>query len=110
MNQYLSLVLAIIFETVATSFLKQSEQFTKLLPSIITVIGYAITFYFLSKATQSIPLGLVYAIWSGCGILLITIVGMVVFKQSLDMPAYLGLFLIIVGVVVINVFSKAISH
>ncbi|WP_303014320.1 multidrug efflux SMR transporter [uncultured Bacteroides sp.] len=110
MKMYLILLLAIIFETIATSYLKQSEQFTKLLPSIITILGYAAAFYCLSIVLKSIPVGIAYAIWSGVGIILIALIGFFVFKQHLDLPAIIGLGLIIAGVVVINVFSHSISH
>lgn len=110
MKMYLILLLAIIFETIATSYLKQSEQFTKLLPSIITILGYAAAFYCLSIVLKSIPVGIAYAIWSGVGIILIALIGFFVFKQHLDLPAIIGLGLIIAGVVVINIFSHSISH
>lgn len=110
MKMYLILLLAIIFETIATSYLKQSEQFTKFLPSILTILGYAAAFYCLSIVLKSIPVGIAYAIWSGVGIILIALIGFFVFKQHLDLPAIIGLGLIIAGVVVINVFSHSISH
>lgn len=110
MKNYLFLLLAIVFETVATSSLKASEQFTKLVPSLITVIGYIAAFYLLSLTLRSIPVGIAYAIWSGIGIVLVTIVGIVLFKQIPDVPAIIGLLLIIAGVIVINVFSKTTAH
>ena len=110
MKTYLILFLAIVFETVATSFLKQSEQFTKLVPSVLTVLGYAAAFYCLSVVLKSIPVGIAYAIWSGVGIILIALIGFFVFKQHLDLAAIIGLALIIAGVVVINVFSNSVSH
>ncbi|MCV9933986.1 multidrug efflux SMR transporter [Flavobacterium sp. LS1R47] len=110
MKNFLFLGIAIIFEIIATSALKKSEQFTQLLPSIITFIGYAGAFYFLSFAIRTIPVGVAYAIWSGVGIVLITIIGAVFFKQIPDLPAIIGLALIIIGVIVINVFSKTASH
>lgn len=110
MKAYLILLLAIIFETIATSNLKSSEQFSKLLPSIITVAGYAASFYCLSIVLRTLPVGIAYAIWSGVGIILIATIGYFVFKQHLDFPAILGLGLIIAGVVIINVFSKSVSH
>ena len=106
----LVLLMAIVFETVATSFLKQSEQFTKFWPSVVTVAGYAAAFYCLSLVLKHIPVGIAYAIWSGVGIVLIAVIGFTVFKQHLDWPAVLGLALIIAGVVVINVFSDSVSH
>lgn len=110
MKNYLFLLLAIVFETIATSSLKASEQFTKLVPSLITIIGYIATFYLLSLTLRSIPVGIAYAIWSGIGIVLVTLVGIVMFKQVPDLPAIIGLLLIIAGVVVINVFSKTSAH
>lgn len=110
MKTYLILFLAIVFETVATSFLKQSGQFTKLVPSIFTLLRYAAAFYCLSIVLKSIPVGIAYAIWSGVGIVLIALIGFFVFKQHLDLAAIIGLALIIAGVVVINVFSNSVSH
>ncbi|MEA9415741.1 multidrug efflux SMR transporter [Flavobacterium sp. PL02] len=110
MKNFLFLGIAIIFEIIATSALKKSEQFTQLIPSIITFIGYAGAFYFLSFAIRTIPVGVAYAIWSGVGIVLITIIGAIFFKQTPDLPAIIGLALIIIGVVVINVFSKTTTH
>ncbi|WP_283149500.1 DMT family transporter [Silvimonas soli] len=104
------LAIAIVAEVIATSALKAAEGFTRLWPSIIVVIGYVIAFYCLSLTLRSIPVGLVYAIWSGVGIVLISVVGYFAYRQSLDWPAILGLTLIIAGVVVINVFSKSIAH
>ncbi|TPD72244.1 DMT family transporter [Flavobacterium microcysteis] len=110
MKNYLFLLVAILFETIATSSLKASEQFTKLIPSLITVIGYIAAFYFLSLTLKTIPVGIAYAIWSGIGIVLITLAGIVLFKQIPDLPAIIGMLLIVAGVVVINVFSKTSAH
>lgn len=110
MKNFLFLFIAIIFEIIATSALKKSEQFTQLLPSIITVVGYFAAFYFLSFAIKTIPVGFAYAIWSGVGIVLITIIGAIFLKEIPDLPAIIGLSLIIIGVVVINVFSKTTAH
>ena len=107
---YLYLSIAIIAEVIATSALKASEEFTKLGPSILVVGGYAIAFYFLSLVLKMIPVGIAYAIWSGMGIALITIVGAIYFRQMPDIPAVIGMVLIISGVVIITVFSKTISH
>ncbi|MCE9041143.1 DMT family transporter [Parabacteroides distasonis] len=90
--------------------MKQSEQFTKLVPSVFTILGYAAAFYCLSVVLKNIPVGIAYAIWSGVGIILIALIGFFVFKQHLDLPAIIGLPLIIAGVVVINVFSNSVSH
>ena len=108
--KWLYLGVAIIAEIFATSALKGSEGFTRLVPSLITVFGYLISFYFLSLTLREIPVGIAYAIWSGVGIVLISIVGAVLFKQHLDAPAMIGIGLIIAGVVVMNVFSKSVSH
>ena len=89
---------------------QQSEQFTKLVPSVLTVLGYAAAFYCLSVVLKSIPVGIAYAIWSGVGIILIALIGFFVFKQHLDLAAIIWLVLIIAGVVVINVFSNSVSH
>ena len=106
----LYLFLAIIAEVIGTSALKPSEGFTKLVPSGIVVVGYGIAFYLLSLVLKSLPVGIVYAIWSGVGIVLITIVGVFAFKQTLDTPAIIGMSLIVAGVVVINLFSKTMIH
>lgn len=110
MNVYLLLGLAIVFEVIATSLLKASEGFTRLWPSIGTVIGYAAAFYLLALTLKSIPTGVAYAIWSGVGIVLISVIGWVVFKQKLDAPALIGMGLIVAGVAVINLFSKSAAH
>lgn len=110
MKNFFFLGIAILFEIIATSALKKSEQFTQLIPSIITIAGYFAAFYFLSFAIRTIPVGIAYAIWSGVGIVLITIIGAIFFKQIPDLPAIIGLALIMIGVVVINVFSKTTVH
>ncbi|WP_264532181.1 DMT family transporter [Flavobacterium sp. N502540] len=110
MKNFFFLGIAIIFEIIATSALKKSEEFTRLIPSIITILGYFAAFYFLSFAIRTIPVGIAYAIWSGVGIVLITIIGAVFFKQIPDVPAIIGLTLIMAGVIVINVFSKTTTH
>ena len=110
MNNYLFLALAILAEAVATTALKMSEQFTRLLPSAVTVVGYAAAFYFLSLSLRTIPVGVAYAVWSAVGIVLITVVGAVMFRQVPDLPAIAGMLLIIAGVVVINLFSKMSAH
>lgn len=110
MKQFIYLLIAIVFETIATSALKSSEQFTKLIPSLITVAGYLTAFYFLSLTLKTMPVGIAYAIWSGIGIVLITIAGIFLFKQKPDLPAMIGMALIVAGVVVINVFSKTSTH
>jgi small multidrug resistance pump len=106
---YLYLGLAIVAEVIATSALTKSEAFSRLLPSLLAVVGYAVAFWLLSIALRTMPTGIVYAIWSGVGIVLITLVAWIWFKQTLDLPALLGLGLIILGVVVINLFSASIK-
>lgn len=110
MKSYLFLLLAIVLETLATNFLKMSEQFTRPLYSVLTVIGYAASFYLLSLVLKNIPLGIAYAIWSGVGIVIVAISGVTIHKQPLDLPAILGIALIIAGVVVINLFSHTATH
>ena len=107
---YLYLAIAIIAEVAATSALKASEEFTRLAPSIIVVVGYGVAFYFMTLVLRVIPIGITYAVWSGLGIVLVTIVGFFLYKQTLDIPAIIGMGLIVSGVIVINVFSKTISH
>jgi small multidrug resistance pump len=110
MKNFLFLAIAIVFEIVATTALKSSEQFTKLTPSVITFIGYAAAFYFLSLALKTVPIGIAYAVWSGVGIVLITLIGVFYYKEIPDLPAIIGLSLILAGVIVINVFSKTATH
>ena len=107
---YLYLAVAIIAEIIATSALKASEEFTKLVPSAIVIVGYGVAFYCLTLVLRNIPVGIAYAIWAGLGIVLIAIVGAVLFRQVPDIRAVLGMTLIGSGVVVINVFSKTVSH
>lgn len=107
---YAALIVAIIFEIVATSFLKTSEQYTRLWPTVMTFVCYTVSFYFLSYTLRTMPVGIAYALWSGIGIILISLVGLFVFRQSLDLPAVIGIGLILAGVVVINVMSKSVSH
>ncbi|ALL04564.1 multidrug transporter [Pedobacter sp. PACM 27299] len=108
--KFLYLFIAIIAEVFATSALKASEQFSKPLPSIIVVVGYVLAFYFLSLTLKTIPVGIAYALWSGVGIVLVSAAGYFLYKQTLDLPALLGIGLIIIGVIVINVFSKSAAH
>ncbi len=110
MQAWIYLSIAIICEVIATSALKESAGFTRLWPSVVVVAGYSITFYCLSLILEAIPVGVAYAIWSGAGIALITLIGWVYFGQSLDAAAIAGLALIIAGVLVLNLFSKTVSH
>ena len=100
------LLIAITAEVIATTALKLSNGFSQVLPSVVVVLGYGCAFYFLSLVLKSMPIGVAYAIWSGVGIALITLVGTVFFKQSLDVPAMVGIGLIVAGVLTINVFSN----
>lgn len=106
---WIYLTIAICAEVIATSALKASEGFTRLAPSTVVVVGYAAAFYFLSLTLRAIPVGVAYAVWSGVGIVLISIIGALFFRQNLDAPAILGVALIIAGVVVIQVFSKTVA-
>ncbi len=107
---YWYLAIAIVAEVVATNALKASDEFTRLVPSLIVIVGYGAAFYFLSLVLQSIPVGIAYAIWAGMGIVLVAIVSAILFKQVPDLPAIIGMALIVSGVIVINVFSKMASH
>ncbi len=106
MKYWLFLMMAILTEVIATSALKASAGFTRLLPSIIVVAGYAISFYMMSLALEAIPVGIAYAIWSGIGIVLITAIAWVLYGQTLDMWAIIGISFIIIGVVILNLLSK----
>ena len=107
---YLYLALAIVAEVIATSFLKSCEGFTRLTPSILVIIGYSVAFYFLSLTLRSMSVGVVYAIWCGAGIVLVSVIAWLLFGQKLDAPAIAGIVLIITGVAVINLFSKSVAH
>jgi len=103
--KWLFLFIAIVTEVIATSALKSCDSFTKLVPSIIVVVGYGLSFYFFSLTLKTIPVGIAYAIWSGIGIVLISIIGWTYYHQKLDLPAVAGIVLIIAGVAVINLLS-----
>lgn len=107
--KYLFLALAIIFEVIGSSFMKASEGFTKWFPSAIVLIAYLICFYFLSLALKMIPLGVAYAIWAGLGIVLTAAVSVFIFKQKIDIAGIVGIVFIVIGVVIMNFFSKT-SH
>lgn len=107
---YLYLTIAIVAEVAATSALKASAEFTRLWPSLIVVIGYGVAFYFLTLTLRTIPVGVTYALWSGLGIVLVTIVGIFLYRQVPDLPAILGMGLIVAGVLVINLFSRTVGH
>ncbi|MBP0048355.1 QacE family quaternary ammonium compound efflux SMR transporter [Marinobacterium sp. AK62] len=110
MKYWLFLAIAIISEVVATSALKSSEGFTRLAPSALVVVGYLLAFYFLSLTLKVIPVGIAYAIWAGTGIVLIALVGWWIYGQKLDLPAILGMAMILGGVAVINLFSSSGGH
>ncbi|WP_033790779.1 DMT family transporter [Pantoea septica] len=107
---YAALAFAIVLEVEGTTFLGKSEHFTKLIPTLICAILYACSFYMLAQALRNIPLGIAYASWGGLSIILTAIVGMFFFKQKLDTAAISGIALIVIGVVVVNVFSKMSVH
>ena len=107
---WLYLGVAILFETIGTTALKASDGFTRLGPPILVVLSYVLSFWLLALVLRIIPVGVAYAIWAGLGVCLIAGIGWVVFGQRLDAPALLGLFLIISGIVVINLFSKTVGH
>ncbi|QFG36016.1 multidrug efflux SMR transporter [Paracoccus pantotrophus] len=107
---YATLFTAITLEVVGTTFLQRSEQFTRLVPTLLMGLCYAGSFYFLSLALRAMPLGIAYAIWSGLGIVLVSLIGLVVFGQRLDFAAVLGLSMIVAGVVIVNLFSGSVTH
>ena len=107
---YLFLVLAIVAETIGTVALPATRGFTRLGPTALVALAYAIAFYFLSLTVKSMPVGVVYAIWSGLGIVLIAVLGLIVYGQKLDLPAVIGLGLILAGVLVLHLFSSATPH
>ena len=109
-NAYIYLVFAILAETIGTSALQASQQFTRLGPSLLVVAGYGVSFYLLALALKTIPVGVAYAIWSGLGIVFIAGIGFLVFGQRLDWPAVLGMVLILGGILVIHLFSKTAPH
>ncbi len=108
--KWVYLVLAIVGELVGTSALKGAEGFTRLWPSLISIAGYVVAFYFLSLSLKDIPVGIAYALWSAIGIILVSIIGYFMYDQKLDTPAMIGIGFIVVGVVIMNLFSKSISH
>jgi small multidrug resistance pump len=107
---WLILGAAVLAETIGTTALQASQQFTRLWPSVLVVVAYSISFYLLAQTLRYMPVGIVYALWSGLGILLIAFIAWLVFGQKLDLPAILGMGLIIAGIIVINLFSKAATH
>ena len=109
-STWIYLAVAIAFEVVATTALKETQGFTRLAPSLIAIIGYGLAFYFLSLTLKVLPVGVMYALWSGAGIVLVAILGWLVFRQALDVPAMIGIALILAGVLMINLFSQTVSH
>jgi len=107
---YLILLLAVFAETIGTTALQASQQFTKLWPSVLVVVGYGFAFYLMALTLKVMPVGIVYAIWSGLGIFFIAVIGFVVFGQKLDWPAVLGLSMILTGILIIHLFSKTTGH
>ena len=104
------LAVAIVAEVIATSALKASEGFTRLMPSIIVVLGYGVAFYFLSLTLKTLPVGVAYAVWSGLGVVLVSLVGYLFLGQRIDVPGAVGIALIIAGVGVLNLFSSMNPH
>ena len=107
---WMFLSIAIVAEVIATSALKAADGFSRVGPSLVVVAGYGIAFYFLSLALRGIPVGIAYAVWSGVGIVLISVIGWLAFGQTLDAAAMLGIGLIMAGVIVLNVFSRSSVH
>jgi small multidrug resistance pump len=110
MKAYLLLSIAVAFEILGTSSIQASQQFTRLVPTIGVIFGFGGAFWFLAQTLKYMPLGVVYAIWSGLGICLIALIGYLVFGQKPDLPAVLGMALIVAGIIVINVFSRTATH
>jgi len=110
MKTALILFLAILSEVIATTALKLSDGFTKLIPSVVVLIGYGTSFYLLSMSLKVIPIGLAYAIWSGVGIVLTVIAGILIWRESLDWARVVGIIFIILGILIINLFSKVTAH
>ena len=109
-THYMVLFFAVVAETIGTTALQASHQFSRLAPSILCLVAYAVSFYLLSIALKVMPVGIVYAIWSGLGIAMIATIGFVIFGQRLDLPAILGLVMILAGILVIHVFSNTTTH
>ena len=110
MHAWAYLGVAIVAEVIATSALKASNGFSQLMPSIVVIAGYGTAFYCLSLALRSVPLGVAYAIWSGAGTALIALIGVVLYKQKLDLAGIAGIRLIVAGVLVLNLFSRSATH
>jgi len=109
-KHYLFLLAAVLAETIGTSAIQASHQFTKPMPSVLVLVSFGVAFYFLSLTLQYMPVGIMYALWCGFGIIFISLIGWLYFKQPLDLPAISGMGLILLGIIVINVFSKTAVH
>ncbi|MEX6633477.1 DMT family transporter [Hyphococcus lacteus] len=109
-NAYIQLAIAIVAEVIGTSALKASDNFTNLIPSLLVVTGYGISFYLLANVVKEIPVGITYAIWSGAGIVLVALISIVLYRQIPDLAAWLGMALIIAGIMVMNLFSNMSGH
>lgn len=107
---YIYLIIAVAAETIGTTALQASQQFSRLGPSLIVLVAYGFSFYMMGLTLKFMPVGIVYAIWSGLGILLIAVIAYLVFGQRLDLPAVIGMGLIMTGIVVIHLFSKTSGH
>jgi small multidrug resistance pump len=110
MNHWVALTIAVVAEVIATSSLKATAEFTKLWPTALVIVGYLVAFYFMTISLRVLPVGIMYAIWAGAGIVLVSLVGWLFYKQVLDAPAIIGIGLIIAGVVMIHLFSKTVVH
>ncbi|MFH4735879.1 MULTISPECIES: multidrug efflux SMR transporter [Vibrio] len=110
MPPMLALSIAIVCEVIATSYIPKTEQFTKMMPSTVVLIGYGIAFFLLSVTVKTMPVGVVYAIWSGAGIVLVATVGYFVYGQRLDLPALVGIGFILTGVMIVNLLSRTVGH
>ncbi len=110
MKQYIFLLLAIIFEVAWAIMLKYTENFTRLWPTVATLVAYLAALYFLNLTLRTMPVGIAYAVWAGTGMVLIALLGVVLLKQHLDLPAIIGLMLIVAGVLVLNLGSKSVTH
>src|SRR5258707_1219932 len=107
---YVILAISICAETIATTMMKASHGFTRLIPSIIVIIGYSISFYGLSQVVKTMNIGIAYAIWAGMGIFLVSFMSFLFYKQKLDLPAIVGMLCIAIGIVIIQLFSKSVTH
>ena len=109
-KHFILLILAVATETIGTSALQASQQFSRLWPSVVVVVAYAVSFYLLSLTLKYMPVGIMYAIWSGLGIVFIAIIGYAIFRHKLDFPAIFGMSLILAGILIIHLFSSTSTH